>query len=260
MNTFIDSHIHLDQYKAHEREWVIAQDNSLAALISVSTDFASCKKTLELALTNEKIMPAFGWHPEQPLLAEVDLIELLQWMEVNQKKMTAVGEVGLPYYVQRGKKEDSFPLAGYLEVLEQFIIAAKKWDKPIILHAIYEDAPLVCELLEKHSFSRAHFHWFKGDEKTILRMRENGYYLSVTPEIIYKERSRELIKLYPLEQILVETDGPWPFEGPFSGMRTHPSMIHHSVKEIAAIKQLSLSTVYRQLLNNTKQLYRLPVT
>ncbi|WP_318509135.1 hypothetical protein [Bacillus sp. T3] len=28
---------------------------------------------------------------------------------------------------------------------------AKKWDKPIALHAIYEDAPLVCGLLDDYS-------------------------------------------------------------------------------------------------------------
>ena len=34
---------------------------------------------------------------------------------------------------------------------------------------IYEDAPLVCDILEKFNIKKAHFHWFKGDEKTITK-------------------------------------------------------------------------------------------
>jgi len=181
-------------------------------------------------------------------------------MKNHKDEMTAVGEVGLPYYVRQESTRNPFPLAGYLEVLEQFIAVAKKWDKPIILHAVYDDAPLVCDLLERYSLPHIHFHWFKGDAKTISRMRDNGYYISVTPDIVYKERSRDLIKDYPIDRILVETDGPWPFEGPFNGKKTHPSMIHHSIKMIATIKRLPLFSVYRQLFDNTKQLYRLNIS
>ncbi len=259
MNHFIDSHIHIDQYDSEDIEQVINQDRALTALICVSSHLNSCKKNLTLSKQYHKLKPAFGWHPEQELISDRDFAELLDWMESHRDEITAVGEVGLPYYVRKESTLNPFPLAGYLDVLEQFIAMAKKWDKPIILHAIYDDAPLVCDLLEKYSLTRVHFHWFKGDSKTITRMSESGYYISVTPEIVYKERSRNLIKSYPLDRILVETDGPWPFEGPFKGIKTRPSMIHHSIRIIAAIKKLPLSTVYKQLFDNTKQLYQLKI-
>lgn len=260
MNYFIDSHIHLDQYDSEDIEHVINQDRALAALICVSSNLNSCKKNLALTEQYDKLRPAFGWHPEQKLISEHDFAELLEWIKNHKDKMIAVGEVGLPYYVRQESTQNPFPLEGYLEVLEQFIILAKKWNKPIILHAIYDDAPLVCELLERYSLSHVHFHWFKGDAKTISRMQDSGYYISVTPDIIYKERSRALIKGYPLDRILVETDGPWPFEGPFTGNKTHPCMIHQSIKIIAAIKKLPVSSVYKQLFRNTKQLYQLNIS
>ena len=110
--------------------------------------------------------------------------------------------------------------------MKRFISFAKSVQKPIILHAVYEDAPLVCHLLEKHSIKKAHFHWFKGDQKTITRMIKNGYFISVTPDVCYEKEIRDLVSFYPLEQMMVETDGPWPFEGPFQG-QTHTS-IHDS--------------------------------
>lgn len=260
MNHFIDSHIHIDQYDSEDIEQVINQDRALAALICVSSHLNSCKNNLTLSEQYQKLKPAFGWHPEQKLISDHDLVDLLGWMEKHKDVMIAVGEVGLPYYIRQESTRNPFPLEGYLEVLEQFIVVAKKWDKPIILHAVYDDAPLVCDLLERYSLPHVHFHWFKGDAKTISRMRDNGYYISVTPDIVYKERSRDLIKSYPFDKILVETDGPWPYEGPFNGNKTHPSMIHHSIKMIATIKRLPLFSVYRQLFDNTKQLYRLNIS
>ena len=168
--------------------------------------------------------------------------------------MIAVGEVGLPYYLH---KENPFPIEGYIQILETFITFAKSVQKPIILHAVYEDASLVCDLLEKHSMKKAHFHWFKGDQKTITRMINNGYFISVTPDVCYEKEIHNLVSFYPLEQLMVETDGPWPFEGPFQGQITHPSMIHESIKMIAGIKKLPLDVVYKQLYSNTKDFYEL---
>ena len=91
--------------------------------------------------------------------------------------MIAVGEVGLPYYLH---KENPFPIEGYIQILETFITFAKSVQKPIILHAVYEDASLVCDLLEKHSMKKAHFHWFKGDHRRYKNGSEWLFYLSDT--------------------------------------------------------------------------------
>ena len=228
------------------------EDDALDALIGVSYDLSSCQQNLSLAQKHPKLKPAFGWHPEQELISDHDFAELIDWMTINQQEMIAVGEVGLPYYLH---KEISLPIEGYIQRLEAFLSFAKRIQKPIILHAVYEDAPLVCDLLEKHSIHKAHFHWFKGDQKTIKRMAKNGYFISVTPDVCYEEEIGELVYSYPLQQMMVETDGPWPFEGPFKGKVTHPSMIHQSIQMIADIKKLPLNMVYEQLYKNTKTFY-----
>ena len=78
---------------------------------------------------------------------------------------------------------------------------------PIVLHAVYEDADIVCDLLEKYKVSRAHFHWFKGSDETMKRMMRNGYYISITPDVLHKEKIRKIVSYYPLEYMMVETDG-----------------------------------------------------
>lgn len=254
MQQIIDAHIHLNQYKEEEMADIFQEGSLLEAIVSVSFGLQSCKQNLLLSKKYSLVKPAFGFHPEQPLPSESELKDLLQWMDKNRDKMTAIGEVGLPYYLRK-KSDSSFPLNRYIELLETFIVLAEKWGKPIVLHAVYDDAPKVCDLLEKHSVSKAHFHWFKGDSKTIERMIHNGYFISVTPDVVYEKEIQDLVQVYPLEQIMVETDGPWPFKGPFEGMMTSPSMIHQSIETIAKLKKASLEVTYKQILVNSKQFY-----
>ena len=169
--------------------------------------------------------------------------------------MKAIGEIGLPYY--KRKEDPSLPLEPYIELLEEFFKLAANLDKPVALHAVYEDAPIVCGLLEKHSVPKAHFHWFKGDAKTIERMIANKYYISVTPDILKEEEIRKLAKRYPLSLMMAETDGPWPFEECFPGQMTHPKMIHYTVATLSSIKRIPAAEVYHVLYQNTKQFYGL---
>jgi TatD DNase family protein len=253
----IDAHIHLDQYSNQDIQQMMEDSNSIEALVTVSFDLDSCKRNLFLSRKYHKVKPAFGFHPEQSLPIENELGMLTEWMAQHQTEMIAVGEVGLPYYLRKEQKVSRFQYGQSIELLETFIKMAKKWDKPIVLHAVYEDAPIVCDLLEKHSVTKAHFHWFKGDEKTVARMIKNGYYISVTPEIVYKAKIQKLVQTYPLEQIMIETDGPWPFEGPFLGKMIHPNMMKKSISIIAKIKTLSETEISNRVLENTKKFYRI---
>lgn len=251
----IDAHIHLDQYKDADIDHMINNYSFLQAMITVSTNLDSCYRNLELSKKYHQVYSAFGFHPEQPLPAELDVQKLINWMIAHKNEMVAVGEVGLPYYLRQDQKEGTFPYNDYVKLLDYFIQLSKRLEKPIILHAVYEDASVACDLLERHSIKKAHFHWFKGDMKTIERLGRNGYYISVTPDIIYEKEIQDLVQHFPLQQIMIETDGPWPFEGPFQGQMTHPKMMEESLKMIADIKKLPLSVVTEDILQNTKDFY-----
>jgi TatD DNase family protein len=252
----MDVHIHLDHYKDEEISLILDSSPNLARLISVSFDLESCKRNLELSRKYPKVDAAFGYHPEQPLPTDYFHFELLRWMGKHLNEMVAIGEVGLPYYLRRKQKVSPNQYLHYIERLESFVQKAREWEKPIVLHAVHDDAKIACDLLEKYSVNKAHFHWFKGDSKTIMRMIENGYYISVTPDVVYEEDIQLLVDTYPLEQMMVETDGPWPFEGPFSGKMTHPNMMKESIRIIARIKKMSVEEVSDRLLENSVSFYQ----
>jgi TatD DNase family protein len=256
-HSIIDAHIHLDQYDNSEQRTIIdyleRPSSALKGLISVSMDLVSSINNLKLAEIHSGIYPAFGYHPEQEPPSDEVLQELFSFMQRNKDQMVAIGEVGLPYYLK--EKNPALQLEPYIEVLEAFIGKAKTWNKPLVLHAVYKDAETVCEMLEKHSVSKAHFHWFKGAQSTVERMIRNGYYVSVTPDCVYEQEIQMLIEQYPIERLMVETDGPWPFSGPFENEMTHPSMMHQSISMIASLKKMESRDVYRHIYANTNRFY-----
>ncbi|WP_368652667.1 TatD family hydrolase [Ornithinibacillus sp. 4-3] len=253
----IDSHIHFDQYSEAQQQYILSQleKDQVEALIAVSTTLSSSEETLQLARKDNRIKPAFGYHPEQALPDELEIIKLLEFIQKHQDEMIAVGEVGLPYYSQM--KKQITEVEGHIELLDNFVQQAAQLKKPIVLHAVYEDASIACDILEKYSHPYAHFHWFKGDKKVVARMISNKYMISITPDVLYESAIKELVKTYPLELIMVETDGPWPFTGPFEKEWTKPRMMHAIVEKISKIKEITLETAYTNIYKNTKQFYRL---
>ncbi|MGM0903146.1 MAG: TatD family hydrolase [Bacillota bacterium] len=251
MRKIMDTHIHLDKYNDEEISEILSE---VDALVSVSMNLESCKRNYSLAKIHPTIRPAFGWHPEQELPSDEKLAQLFSWIQETKDESVAIGEVGLPYYLRENNKlAQSY--AQYIEVLESFIKLAVRLDKPIALHAVYDDAHIVCDLLEKHTVKKAHFHWFKGDKKTVERLKTNKYHISVTPDLLYEGEIRELVQEYPLNLMMVETDGPWPFKGPFVEQQTRPRMIHHTIAEISRIKGIELDVVYKQIYLNSNEFY-----
>ncbi len=258
----IDTHIHLDSYSLSDQQSILAdiRHHEVQSVISVSMHLASCMRNLELARQyGPMVRPAFGYHPEQPLPSSDETEKLLDWMAEHTDEMVAVGEVGLPYYARleaesEGRPWDNRP---YADLLEQFIAFAKKHHKPVVLHAVYEDADIACDLLEKYGVTRAHFHWFKGSRDTLHRMAGNGYYISFTPDILYEEEIRAMACRYPDHLVMAETDGPWPFEGPFTGQMTHPRMTASVASAWAELKGLSILEARRILYENAARLYAL---
>lgn len=253
-----DAHIHLERYSRQERQKIF-QNLQVEGMIAVSMDLNSCLRTLQLSRRYPgRVFPAFGFHPEQPMAESVD--PLFEFICRHQKEMVAVGEIGLPYYLrqEQARAHKPFNMEPYLHLLDRFIGLAKALNKPLVLHAVHEDAALACDLLEKHRWHKAHFHWYKGDIQTTDRMIREGYFISVTPDIFYKEETQRLVAHYPLQQMMAETDGPWPFKGPFSGQMTHPAMVSEVIGKIAEIRGLPAGEVKACIGTNTRQFYNIP--
>lgn len=262
--SFIDAHIHIDKYAEEEQESLLTEAfrDGVETVVAVSMSLESSKHNAELAKRYPgRVHPAYGFHPEQELPDDEECEKLLAWIRERHAngEAFAIGEVGLPYYMrtEREAKGETFDETAHLKLLESFVRLAAELDRPIVLHAVYDDADKVYELLRRYGVRSAHFHWFKGSEQTVERLIEAGYSISLTPDVLYEPEIIALAERYPLELLMTETDGPWPHEGPFSGQVTKPSMVKYVTAAVAKLKGRPLAETEAALLRNARHFYRL---
>lgn len=239
---YMDAHIHLEKYK-DEAIQSFFEDSNLLHVLAVSMDYESSVRTLSLKKQYpERIFAACGFHPEQ----EAQEIEpLLQFMKTHIDQIDAVGEIGIPYYVKKNPPKIDEML------LRKMLAFAKAWEKPVILHAVREDVARMVELLEEYQIQRAHFHWIKTDFHTLRTLANAGYYVSFTPDIWYNNETAKIAIQYPLSFIMVETDGPWSFKGPFSNQPTTPRLVEQVILRMAKLKQVEPKRLAEILLQNS---------
>ncbi len=250
----IDSHIHFEQLRTTVQTHLV-QQQAISHFIAVSTDWESARRTLNLSKQHTQIIPAVGWHPEQSLPTLNECADFLQWSEQNITHFQAIGEVGLPYYTRL--ENPLLPIEPYMEWFEQWIILAKRYDLPLNLHIVHDDVPHALNLLEKHSIVKAHFHWYKGPTNATERLLQNGYYISITPDIMYKERTQHLVKRVPLDQMMIESDAPYPLEGPFTERDNDGTFLHVTVKKMSELLHIPEGVLKKKLTQTTKKLYSL---
>ena len=253
-NTMLfDSHLHLDQLSDENIQKTLG-DSKITGMLAVSTNLKSAKKLLNLKqVYPEKLYISAGFHPEQPLLNLEEQEELFQWIDEHHSSISAIGEVGLPHYSKR--ENLNLDYTPYIELLERFILIAKKWDLPLNLHIVHNDVDIALELLQKHNIQRAHFHWFKTDEKSFQKFLSTPYFASLTPDILWNPKTQYVAQHLSLNRLMIETDSPWPHEGFERAVISE--QLFSVLKKIAELKSLPLHYVQEQMLLNTQQFYRL---
>jgi TatD DNase family protein len=113
------------------------------------------------------------------------------------------------------------------------------------------------DALRSRGVERAVFHWHKAPAEVTRAIVDAGYLVSVTPEVVYRERDREMVEAVPLESLLVESDGPWPYQGEFTGVPSGPWLVSRVAEEVAKIKGLPVDEVAYQIAVNTCQVFDL---
>lgn len=249
-----DTHIHLAQYSEPEIRHII-QNPKLAGVLAVATDLASSQRLLALKQQFPRIHIAAGFHPEQPLPSSTEQRQLFEWIAKNHQELTACGEVGLPYYLKR--EQPNLDYQPYIELLERFIVLCKRYDLPINLHIVYDDTEIALELLAKYQIQKAHFHWFKASDKWLGELLKTPYFVSVNPDVLTNPKVQRVVECFPLERIMVETDGPWQHQG--FAVESIVDQLDATLEYIAKIKQLTKLQVAKQIRENSRRFYRLPI-
>jgi TatD DNase family protein len=256
----IDSHCHLhDAAFADVRETVrLAVAHDVYGIVAVGCDAASNELTLAAGdALPRAIYPCVGFHPDRPELGDADLDKVEEQVHAHQSRLAAIGEVGLPWYSLEGAADPATLMTRGRASLDRMLALAARYDLAVVLHAPHGAALGALDALERHGIERAVFHWHKAPAEVTRAIVDAGYFVSVTPEVVYRERDRDLVELVPLESLLVESDAPWQYGGEFTSLPSGPWLAARAAEEVAKIKNRPIDEAMSQLCANTCRLFDL---
>jgi TatD DNase family protein len=248
----IDTHVHWDRLPPGEAEAIVrrAREAGVCRVFAVAMGEASCHSLLRWKDRFPDFLEiAFGIHPEEGA-DEGETERVLRLIHRHRGVIRAVGEVGLPYY-SLPEAERFVPSASAVKRLEAFLEIARELDVPVLLHAVHTMAAAALKLLKKHRIQRAVFHWLKAPADVVDAIVEAGYLVSVTPDVLVRERDRDLVRRVPLSSLVLETDAPWAYE---KGRPAEPAWVRRVAEEVARVKGCSLAEVSRVTTRNARAL------
>lgn len=250
----IDTHCHLDFPEFdNDRDEVIlrARDKGIEYIINIGSSLEGSRKSLELSQKYDFIYATVGIHPH-----EADKFEEKIGLEIEQlakkDKVIAIGETGLDYYKNYSQRENQKSLFMWLVQL------ARNLRLPLVIHNRQAESDTL-KILKEVMPPKAVVHCFSGDENFLKECVDLGFSISFTCNLTYKKAQdlRNLVKLVPLERLMLETDAPFlPPEG-FRGKRNEPMYVRYLAEEISRIKEVSLDGVAKITTANAKKFFNL---
>lgn len=257
----VDTHCHLHDPAFADLEGALARafQHDVWGVVAVGCDVTSNLRTWQASRGRSKsVWPAMGLHPEWTRLGEADLEAVEAQVAAHHAGLVALGEVGLPWYALEGRPDAALLMDRSRYRLARLLRLAARFDLAVVLHAPHGAAAPAFEALQAAGIERAVFHWHKAPPAVTRAIVEAGYLVSVGPEVVYRERDRQLVEAVPLDALLVESDGPWPYRGEFEGTLSGPWLVARVAEEVAKLKRLPVDEAMHRLSVNACRLFHLP--
>lgn len=236
----IDTHCHLS-YEDYDNLDEVVKNIDIA--ITSGTNDDTNKEVLDVVSKYNNIYGTLGIHPE-----DIDSISdnSFKFIEenLNNKKIVAIGEIGLDYYWFKDNKEEQKKL------LRKQMEIAQKYNMPVVIHSrdAIEDT---YEILKDYKVKGV-IHCFSSSYEMAEKFIKLGYKIGIGGVVTFKnsKKLQDIVKRLDLNDILLETDSPYLSPEPLRGTKNVPYNTYYVAKKIAEIKNVSIEEVFSITSNN----------
>ncbi len=257
---FFDSHAHYNDEKFEDDREQILKDiyeSGVTKLICSGYNIQSSKIAIEIANKHKGfIYPVCGVSPNDIASNELDIVKQIEEIKklVMNNDVVAIGEIGLDYYWNKENKELQKQAFIYQ------IKLANELNKPIVIHtreAIYDTLDILKNVVKPDKCGV--FHCCPLNKDLVLEGLKLGFYISFAGPITFKNSKNvnEIIKLVPLEKMLIETDSPYLSPEPFRGRRNDSRNVRFMASKVAEIKEIPIEEVAKITYQNAVNLFNI---
>ncbi len=251
---YTDTHAHIYSKKYDDdRADVIrvAVENGVERIYMPNIDVESIDAMLEAELKYPRVcIPMMGLHPcDVKKDFEKQLYVMEEW--IQKREFAGIGETGLDLYWDKTFFEQQ------KEALSIQITWAKKKKWPIILHCRESmDETIAIIKKEKTEDLKGIFHCFSGSLDQAKQIIELGFLLGIGGVSTYKNGG--LDKVLPelgLDNVVLETDGPYLAPIPHRGKRNSPEYIPLIAQRVGDLTESALEKVSLITQQNSQRIF-----
>lgn len=253
-NNIFDSHAHYDDEKfSEDREEVIKsiEENGVCGVVNASVDIPTSQKVLSFTEKYPIFYGAVGIHPENIENLPDNYLETLAKLYTEQKKIVAIGEIGLDYYWDIPKEPQQRIFAEQLSLVGDL-------DAPVVIHDREAHGDTL-EFLKKYRPKSALLHCYSGSAEFLKEILRLDCYISLGGTVTFKNarHSVEVASVVPLDKLLLETDAPYLSPVPFRGKRNQSDYIIYAAQKIAQLRGMKTQEILDITTENAKRFYRI---
>ena len=245
----IDTHCHLySEYYSDIDDIVnLAKKSDVNILINNGCDIKSNKEVIDLLDKYKNMYGAIGIHPEEVDNYSLNDIKFIE-KNLNNKKVVAIGEIGLDYHYSKENKEKQ------IKLFELQLDIANKYKVPVIIHSRDATEDTI-NILRKYNIKGV-IHSFSGSLETAKIYIKMGFLLGINGVVTFKKCNlKDILVNIGLNNIILETDSPYLTPVPYRGKQNNPSHILDIAKYISEIFNVSLEEVSKITTKNVLDLY-----
>ncbi len=237
----IDTHTHLDfpDFDA-DRSLLLANARAkgVERLVVLGVYQSNWQRVWELAQTEHGVYAALGLHPVYLQQHQPEhVLELRTWLErlSGEKKLCAIGEFGLDYYLPELDRERQQTL------FEAQLKLAAEFDLPVLLHVRRSHAQVIATL-KRFQLKRAGIiHAFAGSYEEAREYIKLGFKLGLGGAATWPQalRLRKVVAQLPLAAIVLETDAPDMAPAMYANQRNSPEYLPEICTALADLRGVS---------------------
>ena len=252
MISLFDTHFHLEREDHLEEVIREAKELSVDYLNLISCNYEETKKHLELLFNYDNVYTTTGIHP--CYVKEEDEYSIENFIPfLAEKKVVAIGEIGLDYYHTQDNKQLQ------KKIFEQFLNLCYEHDKTAIIHtrdSIDDCYDMLKSLLKKEK--KFIIHCFTEDKAWAKKILDIGGYISYGGIVTFKNALalQESVSIVPLDRILIETDAPYLAPTPYRGKKNKPAYTYYVFEQIHNLinnnQQITKKELAAIILNNSR--------
>lgn len=231
LSHIFDTHSHYDDRRFDaDRDGLISSlfANGMSGIIHAATDIASSEFGIEQSRKYERYYASVGIHPENADSVASGYIDSLRLL-AQSEKVVAIGEIGLDYHYE------GYDKVSQIELFTSSVELANELSLPVIVHC--RDAVGDCMEILKRLKPKGVMHCYSGSPETARELLDLGMYIGFTGAITFKnaKKAAEVLKILPLDRLLLETDCPYMAPEPLRGKRCDSSMIRFTAQRAAEV-------------------------